>query len=291
MAVVVLAALGVVLARVRRRHVLRKRYGAAAMPRRGGIPWRSVAPVVLLLLAGASLVMAFGQVRLNHQATTGTVILAVDVSDSMRQTDVSPNRLAAAKAAAQTFLERLPQGFRVGVVTFAGTAKLAVTPTGDRTDVSRALVPLTTSGGTVIGDGLSMAIDAIDADRRANGGGPAAIVLLTDGQDTGSKVAPSVAAERAETDGIKIFTVAVGTSGTNAKDAVNTSLLGQIASTTDAKTFTATSAGQLTEIYGALGSELSTDLAIAGSGARFVALAAALAVAAGISLLVLTRQL
>ncbi len=290
LASVALAAGIYALARARRMHALRKRYGDAAMPKRQGLAWRTIAPIVLLLGAGASIVMAFGEVRLDHQATQGTVILAVDVSRSMDKTDVAPDRLEAAQAAAQGFLRRLPTGFRVGVVTFAGTARVVVAPTTDRAQVAGALGTLSTSNGTVIGDGLSKALDTIDADRRRRGAEPAAVVLLTDGQDTGSAISPDQAARRAKADGVKVFTVAVGATDAGASGA-NTGLLAQLAATTGARTFTAQSAGQLSEVYQSLGSELSTDLAIAGSSARFVALAAALAIAAGISLVALTREL
>jgi Ca-activated chloride channel homolog len=290
LALVALATGIYVLARARRMRGLRKRYGDAAMPQPQGFAWRTVAPIMLLVGAGASIVLAFGGVRLNHQATQGTVILAVDVSLSMDKTDVAPDRLEAAQAAAQSFLQRLPAGFRVGVVTFAGTARVLVAPTTDRAQIASALGTLSTSNGTVIGDGLSTALDTIDAERRASGDEPAAIVLLTDGQDTGSKISPDQAAQRAKTDNVKVFTVAVGAADAGTSGA-NTGLLSRIATTTDARAFTAASAGQLTEVYQSLGSELSTDLAIAGSGTRFVALAAALAIAAGVSLVVLQRGL
>jgi Ca-activated chloride channel homolog len=297
--IVVLAGLGVValatglhaLVRARRMRRLRKRYSAAAMPKRGSFAWRNLAPIVLLLGAGASLVLAFGQVRFNRQATTGTVILAIDVSNSMERTDVAPDRLHAAQAAASAFLRQLPGGFRVGVVTFAGTARELVTPTEDRGIVAGALDALSPSKGTVIGDGLSTALDAIDTDRRQHGAQPAAVVLLTDGQDTGSRVSPDRAAQRAEANGVKVFTVAIGATDAGATDGANTALLTQLATTTGAQAFTAATSGQLTDVYRALGSQLSSDLAIEGSGARFVLLATALAIAAGISLLVLTRHL
>jgi Ca-activated chloride channel family protein len=278
-----------VLIRERRLRVLRKRYGDAAMPARQGFAWRTLAPFVLLVGAGASIILAFGNVRLSHQATTGTVILAVDVSRSMDNTDVAPNRLEAAQAAAQSFLQQLPAGFKVGVVTFAGSATVLVAPTADRTKIAGAIDTLSTSNGTVIGDGLSQALDTIDTTRRATGDDPAAVVLLTDGQDTGSTVSPDDAAQRAKTDDVKVFTVAVGAADNGTKGA-NTGLLAQLATTTDAQTFTAASAGQLTEVYRSLGSELSSDLAISRSSTGFVALAAALAIAAGISLVVLQRN-
>jgi Ca-activated chloride channel homolog len=259
------------------------------MPQRQAFAWRTLAPVVLLLGAGASIVLAFGGVRLNHPATQGTVILAIDVSHSMDRTDVAPDRLRAAQAAAQSFLRTLPPGFKVGVVTFAGTAKALVTPTTDRAQIASAIGALSTSNGTVIGDGLSTALDTIDANRHATGIGPAAVVLLTDGQDSGSKISPAEAAQRAKTDNVKVFTVAVGAADAGTSGA-NTGLLRQIATTTGARAFTAGSAGQLTDVYQSLGSELSSDLAIAGSGTRFVALAAALAIAAGISLIALQRE-
>jgi Ca-activated chloride channel family protein len=242
------------------------------------------APVVLLIASVAFLAIAFTQFRLSRNTTTGTVILVMDTSESMDQTDVAPTRLDAAKAAADAFLQALPADFRVGLVTFAGSPDLAVAPTLERDRVTSALAGLTTAQGTVIGDGLTSALDAMEATWRTSDKGPAAILLLSDGLDTGSTVSPTTASSRARALGVPVFTVALGVE--TASGGADTSLLRQMA----AETFTAQTASQLTSVYSSLGSTLSVDLAIGHSAGLFVGLAALFGLAAGAVVLVSTRR-
>ena len=106
--------------------------------------WRRILPVLPLLAAVACLVLAFTGFRFNVEETSPTIVLVMDVSNSMDATDVAPNRLAAAEVAANAFLDELPADFRVGLATFAGDARLAVAPTGERQEVVNALGALTT---------------------------------------------------------------------------------------------------------------------------------------------------
>ena len=252
--------------------------------------YERAAPFVLLAGAVVCLGIAFTQFRLSRQVTQGTVILVIDTSDSMNQTDVTPTRLEAAKKAADAFLQALPADFRVGLVTFAGTADLAVTPTLERSRVTSALAAVTTAQGTVIGDGLATALDAMQADWTANGKGPAAIVLLSDGLDTGSTVSPTSAASSAHGLGVPVFTVVLGLQTSSAGADQGPGLLQQISSDTGGKTFTAQTASQLTGVYSSLGSTLSVDLAIGHSAGLFVGLAALFGLAAGAVVLVSTRR-
>jgi Ca-activated chloride channel homolog len=243
--------------------------------------WVRVAPIVLLLGAGACLVVAILQFRTNR-TDQATIVLVFDVSDSMEQQDVQPNRLAAAEAAALAFTEQLPKDFRVGLVTFAGSARELVAPTDDREQVATALSGLTTSRGTVIGDGLTTALDTLDE----QGGGPAAVLLLSDGRDTGSEVSPHQAAERAAERGINVFTVTLG----EASGGANAVLLDEIAATTGAQSFTAGTAGELTQVYEELGSQLSSSLEIGNLGQVFVIAAVLLAIGAAIAVLLASRN-
>ena len=113
--------------------------------KRRGAQWRRRLPIALIAGAIVSLLFAFGQVRLNKQVTSGTVVLAIDVSHSMGATDVQPNRLAAAKVAATSFLDRVPAGFRVGLATFSVTSAVPVapTPTGRRSRMRSGRSPST----------------------------------------------------------------------------------------------------------------------------------------------------
>jgi Ca-activated chloride channel homolog len=264
--------------------------------RRGSQQWRKRLPVALVVAAVASLAFALAQVQLNRQVTTGTVVLAIDVSRSMNATDVQPNRLAAAKVAAAGFLQRLPAGFRVGLVTFSAESAVPIAPTADRGQVQGELTSLAiaTSNGTVIGDGLSAALDAIGTDRGKDENRPAAIVLLSDGRDSGSTIPPEDAAARALQLGVPVFTVAIGqappggsaggASGSVGASGNNVSgdLLGRIAEKTDAKAYTTRTAGELTQVYDTLGSRLSYELAIDSRAGPFVIAAVVMTLAAAI---------
>jgi Ca-activated chloride channel homolog len=249
--------------------------------KRRGPQWRRRLPVALIVGAIVSLLFAFGQVRIDRQVTAGTVVLAIDVSHSMGSTDVQPNRLAAAQVAANAFLDRLPAGFRVGLATFSVSSSVPVLPTSDRSRVATALSALAvdTGTGTVIGDGLSSALDAIQADRGDAGDRPAAVVLLSDGQDSGSTIPPVQAAARAADLGIPVYTVAIGEAtsaspgpsvSTGATPDSSTDVLGEMAESTGARSFTTSTSDQLTQVYDTLGSRLSSELAIDESAGPFV---------------------
>jgi Ca-activated chloride channel family protein len=176
-----------------------------------------------------------------------TIILVMDVSGSMRAADVEPSRLAAAQAAAKTFVADVPSDTRIGVVSFAGTAAVAQAPTANRDDVLTAIDRFQLQRGTAIGSGIIVALATIFPDagiderslvqrrgrdsRRAaprdqgRAGGEqelkpvppgshasAAIILLTDGQRTTGPDALD-AAQLAADRGVRIFTVGIGTTG------------------------------------------------------------------------------
>ncbi len=258
--------------------------------KRRGPQWRRRLPVALVVGAIVSLLFAFGQVRIDRQVTAGTVVLAIDVSHSMGSTDVLPNRLAAAQVAAMAFLDRLPAGFRVGLATFSVSSAVPVLPTSDRTRVTTALGSLVVDPGTgtVIGDGLSSALDAVQADR-GDGDRPAAVVLLSDGRDSGSTIPPERAAARAAELGVFVYTVTIGeaptaSSGSSPSTGVtpgaSTDVLGAMAERTGAESFTTSTSDQLTDVYDTLGSRLSTELAIDDSAGPFVVAAVVMLLAA-----------
>lgn len=253
--------------------------------------WQKHLPLALLLGAVACVAIAFAQFRLERSATQGTVILTIDGSNSMDRQDVEPDRLAAATSAARAFIAQLPDGFPVGLVSFAGEPTVLAPPTLDRAQVEGALDALPRGKGTVIGDGLSWSLDILEADIEANGNRPSAIVLLSDGNDTGSEVPPLEAAARAATLGIPVYTVVLGVAGEAGEaGGADAALLGSIAEATGATMSTAGTAGQLTSVYEQLGSQLTTDLAIGGSGPLFVIAGALFAIAAGVAVLLASRS-
>jgi Ca-activated chloride channel family protein len=250
--------------------------------------WRKVLPVLPLLAAVGCLAYAFSGFRLDVQETSPVIMLVLDASDSMNATDVTPDRLAAAETAARAFLEELPSQFRVGLATFAGDAQLVVSPTQVREDVVNALADLTTSKGTVIGDGLTVALDAIEDLRSVAPEVPAAALLLSDGNDTGSTVVPGQAAARAASLEVPVFTVVVGQVTEEGRGA-DLGALESIANTSGGDTFTAETSDELTSIYTNLGSELSVQLEVEPSSTPFVIAAISLTVLAGLMLVYMPR--
>jgi Ca-activated chloride channel family protein len=207
-------------------------------------------PPLLFLVALIVMITAVARpaavVRLPSQHET--IILALDVSGSMRAKDVEPDRITAAQNAAKTFINEQPRSTRIGIVAFAGTASLVQPPTQSREDLHAAIERLQLQRATAIGSGILVALKAIfpdvDFDLRATNprlnaagspgkGGPlagplatppgdkpkpvppgsyksAAIILLTDGQAT-TGPDPIEAARMAAERGIRVYTVGVGT--------------------------------------------------------------------------------
>ena len=192
-----------------------------------------LAALALMLLAGAR-PAAVVTLPSQHE----TVILAIDVSGSMRASDVAPTRLAAAQAAAKAFIAETPRSTRVGIVAFAGSASIVQPPTSDRSALFAALEAFQLQHATAIGSGILVSLKAIFPELEfdpftyalkpaaavpaAAGGtapvqpgsyGAAAVILLTDGRNTAGTIEPIVAAKAAQALNIKIYTIGVGGQG------------------------------------------------------------------------------
>ncbi len=173
--------------------------------------------------------MARPQAVLSVPKSRTSIILTLDVSRSMCSTDVQPNRLSAAQAAARKFVDEQPGGTRLGIVAFAGSAQIIVPPTTDADKLKEAIDSLTTGVGTVIGNGLLTSIDALshvnsdiapstvklNADERKRSRFdsryvPDIVVLLTDGAATGG-VDPLEAAQQAADRRVHVYTIGFGT--------------------------------------------------------------------------------
>ena len=128
-----------------------------------GQGWLRHLPPLLLLGAIALLLVSVGRPAavINVPARHETVILAIDVSGSMRATDVQPTRLAAAQAAARAFVEGQPRSTRIGIVSFAGNAQIVQVPTDNRDDVFQAIDQFNPQRGTAIGSAIVMSLAAI----------------------------------------------------------------------------------------------------------------------------------
>jgi Ca-activated chloride channel family protein len=180
--------------------------------------WRRWVPLALFLLAlaAASTALARPRAAVSVPANRATVVLLVDVSGSMRASDVKPTRLGAAQAAMGEFADRVPKGVKIGLVSFSTGPNLLVIPTTDRTILHEGIDLLAPEAGTAIGDGLQLAVQTVkesvgDAPRTKDGKLPGAIVLLSDGAQTRGTLTPLEGADLAKAAGIRVFTVALGT--------------------------------------------------------------------------------
>src|SRR5206468_9794278 len=120
-------------------------------------------PFAVFLLALSSLIVAMGRPVQIVSVPSGqaTIILALDVSQSMRQTDIDPSRIEAAQAAALSFVRSQKPNTQIGIVAFAGYAELVQPPTSDQEALQNAVESLTTARGTAIGSGILKSLDAI----------------------------------------------------------------------------------------------------------------------------------
>jgi Ca-activated chloride channel family protein len=289
-----------------------------------GQKYRRHIPPLLFLAALMALIFAIARpaavVMLPSQHRT--IILAMDVSGSMRATDVQPNRITAAQNAAKAFVADQPSNVRIGVVSFAGTAAVVQPPTQNREDITAAIDRFQLQRATAIGSGIIVSLATIFPDagidvssliygRNAPRGMPldqagkaekkefkpvapgsytsAAIILLTDGQRTtgpDSIEAARMAADR----GVRIFTVGFGTKsgetigfeGWSMRVRLDEETLKTIASMTRGEYFYAGTATDLRKVYESLNSRFLMEKKDMEVSALF---AAAAAVAALVSAL------
>jgi Ca-activated chloride channel family protein len=262
-----------------------------------GLWWRRHLPPAIMLVALGAMIAAIARPAavITLPSHHETVILAIDVSGSMRATDVEPSRIEAAQAAARAFVSEQPRGARIGVVAFAGSAALVQAPTSNRTDVLAAIGQLQLQHATAVGSGILVSLKAIfpqedfDVNAKSNlkpaapgSYASAAIILLTDGQTTAGPD-PVDAARLAAQRGVRVFTVGVGTDngqiltgeGWAMRVRLDEEPLKAIADLTRAEYFYAGTATDLKKVYESLRSKLVMEKKQTEITALFSAIAAA----------------
>jgi Ca-activated chloride channel homolog len=239
--------------------------------------WRRHLPPALALLALAALLtgMARPQATIPVPREQATVILAMDTSGSMRATDVAPSRLVAARSAAESFLDELPERFRVGLISFSSQAQVLAPPTDERALVGQTLGSLEAEGGTAIGEAILRSVElalagTTDGGEHSGDGPPVSILLLSDGANSAGPE-PLEAAPEAQAARIPIYTIALGTpSGTieetDPSGAARTlsvppdpETLAQVAEMTDGHFFDAPSEDDLRAVYEEIGSQVGFE--------------------------------
>lgn len=289
---------------LRRKKKIALRYASLSIVREAmgaGQTIRRHIPPLLFLLAMAAMLLAasrpFAVVALPSQQET--IMLAMDVSGSMRATDVQPNRLVASQNAAKAFLAELPRGVRVGIVAFAGTASVVQAPTLNREDLVAAIDRFQLQRATAIGNAIVVSLAELFPNagidlasltygrNRSNGIAidqapqeakkeftpvapgsytSAAIILLTDGQRT-TGVDSLEAAKMAADRGVRIYTVGIGTvdgetigfEGWSMRVKLDEETLKAIANKTQGDYFYAGTASDLKKVYETLSSRLTIE--------------------------------
>jgi Ca-activated chloride channel family protein len=244
--------------------------------RRRHIPFALFAAGIALVVFG----LARPTVNLPVPEREGTVILAFDVSNSMRAKDLEPTRIEAAKVAARAFVEKQPRTIKIGVVAFGDSAVTVLKPSNDKDAVLAAINRLSVSGGTSLGQGLFTSLSTIagkplkidDSALESDAGsvnigffGSSAIVLLSDGENT-TPPDPLALAEVASTAGVRVHAIGVGTEqgtvvqvdGFSVATALDADMLREIADTTDGTYDQASDAAALTGIYKSIDLEFKT---------------------------------
>ena len=190
----------------------------ALLPNMAGRPpsWRRHLPVALLLVGVALLLVGFARpaATMTVKKQEATVVLVLDVSGSMAARDSLPTRLAAAKSVALRYVDALPKGYRVSVVTFSDHAAVTASPTHDLTGVRTAIAKAKAGPqGTALADAVVQAVAVGRSVKGAQKGTrpPAVIVLLSDGGQTAGHVSPQQAGAAAKKAGIPVSAVALGT--------------------------------------------------------------------------------
>lgn len=288
---------------LRRKKKLALRYASLSIVKEAMGPaqgFKRHVPPLLFLLAMAAMLLASSRpvAVITLPSNQQTIILAMDVSGSMRATDVQPNRLVAAQEAAKKFLAELPRHVKVGIVAFAGSAQVAQLPTVNREDLVTAIDRFQLQRATATGNAIVISLATIfpDAgidlqqmgssrfgqrsqslDQATKEQKPftpvapgsynsAAIIMLTDGQRT-TGVDPLEAAKMAADRGVKVYTVGIGTvdgetigfEGWSMRVRLDEETLKAVANKTSAEYFYAGNADTLKKVYETLSSRLTVE--------------------------------
>ena len=321
---------------LRRKKKLALRYASLSIVKEAMGPGQTIRrhiPPALFLLAFAVMLVSASRPMavITLPSSQQTIMLAMDVSGSMRATDVQPSRIVAAQNAAKAFIAELPRNVKVGIVAFAGSAQVAQLPTTNREDLVTAIDRFQLQRATATGNAIVMSLatlfpDAgieleslqtgrdrqrgasLDVDKKekkaftpvAPGSyTSAAIIMLTDGQRT-TGVDPLEAAKLAADRGVRVYTVGVGTvdgetigfEGWSMRVRLDEETLKAIAAKTNAEYFYAGTAENLKKVYNTLSSRLTVEKKETEISGLLALVAAALSLfSAGLSLLWFNRIL
>ncbi|MBU3685233.1 MAG: VWA domain-containing protein [Mycobacterium sp.] len=270
--------------------------------------WRHL-PAILLVssLVLLTIAMAGPQNDVRIPRNRAVVMLTIDVSQSMRATDVEPSRLAAAQEAAKQFADQLTPGINLGLIAYAGTATVLVSPTTSREATKAAIDKLQLADRTATGEAIFTALQAIATVGAVIGGGdgppPARIVLMSDGKETvpsnpDNPKGAFTAARTAKDQGVPISTVSFGTpygyveiNDQRQPVPVDDAMLKKIAELSDGNNYTASSLEQLKEVFTTLQDQIGYETIKGDASVGWLRLGALTLALAAVAALLINRRL
>jgi Ca-activated chloride channel family protein len=270
--------------------------------------WRHL-PAILLVLSLLLFTVAMAgpthDVRIPRNRAV--VMLVIDVSQSMRATDVQPNRMAAAQDAAKQFADELTPGINLGLIAYAGTASVLAAPTTNRALVKDAIDKLQFADRTATGEGISTALQAIATAGVVIGGGdqppPARIVLFSDGKETvpsnpDSPKGAYTAARSAKDQGVPISTISFGTpyGYVEINDArqpvpVDDETMSKVAELSGGSHYNASTLSELRDIYATLQQQIGYETIPADASAAWLKLGTLTLALAAVTGFVVNRRI
>jgi Ca-activated chloride channel family protein len=270
--------------------------------------WRHLPAILLVLsLVLFTIAMAGPTHDVRIPRNRAVVMLVIDVSQSMRATDVSPSRMAAAQEAAKQFVDQLTPGINLGLISYAGTATVLVSPTTNRDATKNALDKLQVADRTATGEGIFTALQAISIVGAVIGGGdtppPARIVLMSDGKETvpsnpDNPKGAYTAARTAKDQGVPISTVSFGTpygyvdmNGQRQPVPVDDEMLKKIAQLSNGQAYTASNLEQLKEVFTNLQEQIGYETRKGDASAGWLRLGAFVLALAALAALLINRRL
>ncbi len=270
--------------------------------------WRHL-PAILMVCSLSLLTVAMTgpthDVRIPRNRAV--VMLVIDVSQSMRATDVAPSRLAAAQEAAKQFADQLTPGINLGLISYAGTATVLVSPTTNRESTKNAIDKLQLADRTATGEAIFTSLQSIATVGAVIGGGdeppPARIVLMSDGKETvpsnpDNPKGAFTAARTAKDQGVPISTVSFGTAygyveinEQRQPVPVDDEMLKRIADLSGGNAYTASSLEQLKEVFTSLQEQIGYETIKGDASTGWLRLGALVLAAAALAALLINRRL
>ena len=270
--------------------------------------WRHLSAILLICsLVMLTIAMAGPQNDVRIPRNRAVVMLVIDVSQSMRATDVEPSRLAAAQEAAKQFADQLTTGINLGLIAYAGTATVLVSPTTNRESTKIAIDKLQLADRTATGEAIFTALQAIATVGAVIGGGdgppPARIVLMSDGKETvpsnpDNPKGAFTAARTAKDQGVPISTVTFGTpygyveiNDQRQPVPVDDETLKKIAELSDGNAYNASSLEQLKEVFAKLQDQIGYETVKGDASVGWLRLGSLLLALSALAAVLLNRRL